>query len=109
MGLTRSGVAYDFKISPYSYEVNYGIHTVTYVFSSDLYRKNFVSRLEENREKINQSLSNRFGFDIKISKLCDLKLYLSIEKRGFLIYADGKPIECLSDITLDGNSLIMKH
>lgn len=106
--LTRSNIAYDLNISPHKTDVEYPDGVITYVFSSDLYRQKFTERIEEHREKINASLSNRFGFAIENNKLADLKLYTTIEKRGFLIYKGQDKVECLSSITLDGNHLIMQ-
>ena len=108
-GLTRSKIAYDLNISPHETQVEYEDgKTFKFVFSSDLYKRNFIKKLEENRETINQSLSNRFGFPIRYDMLADLKLYTTIEKRGFLIYQDGEKIECLRNLTLDGNNLMSK-
>lgn len=111
-GLSRRNIAYDLNISPYESVVLYPENTQTvkviYVFSSELYKRNFESKLQEHREKINQSLSNRFGFNIRYDKLSDLKLYTTIEKRGFLIYQDGDKFECLDNIVLDGVNLIMQ-
>ena len=103
--LTRSLIAYDLNISPHVYEVEYQNSVVKYVFSSNLYKVSFVNKLEQNRAKINQSLSNRFGFTIRANKLADLKLYLTIEKRGFLIYQDRIKFECPEEVLLDGNNL----
>lgn len=102
MSLTRSNIAYDLTISPHETNITYPEATVTFVFSSDLYRQKFTEKLEDNRTKINSSLSNRFGFIIENDVLCDLKLYTSIEKRGFMLYVNGRRIECLNDITLVG-------
>lgn len=102
--LTRSKVAYNLEISPHRYRV----HGLEYVFSSELYMNKFIEKRGENQEKINESLSKRFGFNILLPILADLKLYNTIEKRGFLIIMNGDKIRCPSDIILDGNSLIMK-
>lgn len=110
--LTRSGVAYDFKISPHKVKVIYNRLTdekIEFIFSSELYKNKFEEKLEENRKKINDSLSKRFGFTIKNDKLSDIKLYTTIEKRGFLINHNRESIEWLSNIILDGNHLIMKN
>ena len=107
-GLTRSAVAYDLNISPHRLEVPYGADTVTYVFSSALYRKNFYERFLDNREQINASLSKRFGFRIENDALCDLKLYTTIEKRGFLIFKNEVKFVCREDIILDGINLTMR-
>ena len=107
--LTRSNVAHDLNISPHKVIVPYTDFTkVEFIFSSELYKSKFEERLYEHRDTINESLSNRFGFTIKADKLADLKLYTTIEKRGFLILNNGVKTECLSDITLDGQNLITK-
>ena len=107
MGLTRSNIAYDLTISPHSMVVIYEGYEVRYVFSSDLYKRKFKESIKNHRDKINQSLTKRFGFEICFDILADLKLYTTIEKRGFLVYKDGTRIECQNNITLDGNNLIM--
>lgn len=105
--LTRSNVAHDLNISPHKQVVAYrDLSQVEFVFSSEFYKGKFMDKLYEHRDTINQSLSNRFGFSIKADKLADIKLYTTIEKRGFLIYHNGVKTECLSDITLDGQNLI---
>lgn len=102
--LTRSKVAYNLEISPHRYKV----HDLEYVFSSELYMNKFIEKRGENQEKIKESLSKRFGLNIILPVLADLKLYNTIEKRGFLIIMNGDKIRCPDDIILDGNSLIMK-
>lgn len=107
--LTRNGIAYDLKLSPYKLQVEYGKNDfITFKFSSDLYRDKFLNKLQDNRNSINESLTKRFGFTIINDKLCDLKLYSSIEKRGFLIETKEGFIECLNIIKLDGQNKIQK-
>lgn len=103
--LTRSNVAYDLDISPHRAKMTYVDCELVYVFSSELYRQKFFERLNGNREKINASLSNRFGFKIVNEKLCDLKLYTTVEKRGFLLFKDGRRIECLNAVELVGQTI----
>lgn len=107
--LTRGGVAYDFTVSPFRKIVRYGeLHELTFVFSSEKNVERFNSRLEENRKKISESLSKRFGFTIINNKLADIKLYSMIENRGFLI--KGKDdYKCLNIIELDGQNLTIKN
>lgn len=107
--LTRSKVAYNLGISPHKHTINYGDDEVTYVFSSDLYRRKFVERLNENRETINTSLTGRFGYKCSIDSLCDLKLYSSIEKRGFLVIVNNEEIICQENITLGGQIVITRN
>lgn len=108
MSLTRSNIAYDLKVSPHETNITYSDEVITFIFSSDLYRQKFAEKLIDNRKKINESLSNRFGFTIVNDKLCDLKLYCTIEKRGFLIFQNQRGIECLDNIILDGHQMMKK-
>lgn len=101
--LTRSGVAHDLTISPYKLKVVYeeSGETLTYVFSSEFYLNKFVEKAGANREKINKSLSNRFGFTIENNILADIKLYLTTETRGFMI--EGTDVwQRASNIKLNG-------
>ena len=105
--LTRANIAYNLNVSPFKISMQYDSFNMDYVFSSELYKRKFIERQKENREKINQSLSNRFGFAVDVPILADLKLYTTIEKRGFLIFKDGEKIECLEYLTLDGMKIKM--
>ena len=108
MGLTRNGIAYDLNISPYRLEVPYDGYTLTYVFSSELYKSKFYEGFLANREEISASLTKRFGFKIENDLLCDIKLYSMIEKRGFLILKGEDKIVCRENIILDGVKLMRK-
>ena len=103
--LTRSNVAHDLNISPHTLELRYPEQSIVYVFSSELYKSKFSDKLQENRLKINESLTNRFGFCIKQDLLADLKLYLTIEKRGFLLYVNGRKVEWLDKVALHGQTI----
>lgn len=108
--LTKRGIANDITISPYKHKINYTKNSyIIYRFSSELYKNKFIERLEENRDKINSSLTNRFGFEITNDILCDIKLYTMIEKRGFLIKNTKEGFECLRNLKLDGKNLIAKN
>ena len=108
--LTRSNVAYNLHISPHRELIPYGDDSqVEYVFSSDLYRRKFLEKQKANREEINRSLSNRFGFQIENGILADLRLYTTIEKRGFLLYRNGVEVVCPDGILLDGVKMVVKN
>lgn len=108
--LTRAGVSYNLHKSPHLLEMDYeGGTKVIYHFSSATYRIKFLSRCGENRRAINSSLSKRFNFDIKSDMLADLRLYTSIEKRGFLISIDGEFAECQNSIKLNGMKISFKN
>ena len=107
--LTRNNIAYDLMLSPYRLDVPYdNCQTLTYVFSSEFYKNNFYNRFLENRQRISESLSGRFGFRIENDLLADLRLYSCIEKRGFLVIKGEENFVCLESITLDGD-LLMKQ
>ena len=108
--LSRNGIANDLKITPFKKKINYASNNyLIFYFSSQLYLNKFTERLEENREKITASLSNRFGFVVVNDVLCDIKLYSSIEKRGFLIKSNKEGYECLANIVLDGKRTTLKN
>lgn len=107
--LSRGGIAYNLVESPYYYiSIDYP-KQVEYRFSSQTYLDKFGERLEDNRNSISESLSKRFGLKVVNSLLSDIVLYSKIEKRGFLIYFDGVPVECLENITLDGKQPIVNN
>lgn len=108
MGLTRSGIAYNLEISPHSLIVDYEDEQLEYVFSSQRYKDIFYRKFIDNRLKINESLSKRFGIDIECDKLSDLKLYSMTEKRGFLIKGKEE-YKCLDTIKLSGVNLIQRN
>ena len=105
MALTRSKVAYNLEESPHRLEVPYKDFHLVYVFSSDLYKRKFYERFIDNREEISNSLSRRFGFRIQADVVSDLRLYSTIEKRGFLVIKDGVKIVCQENIILNGANL----
>lgn len=107
--LTKSGIAYDLNLSPYTFKVSYGENYIVYTFSSELYRDKFREKIQDNRSKINSSLSKRFGYEITNNVLSDVKLYSTVEKRGFLLETEEERFECLSTILLDGNHLMKKN
>lgn len=110
MQLTRRGVCYNLYKTPYELIIDYQNKTsITYKFSSQTNLEKFHERLQNNREKINESLSKRFKFPIKQDIICDLKLYQMVETRGFLICNNGDYIECLDHIQLDGVEVMKKN
>jgi hypothetical protein len=106
--LTRYGITRNLVESPYTYTMDYGYEELTFHFSSELYLSKFIERYINNRSEVNESLTNRFKIKVKCDILADLKLYSSIEKRGFYIASTIGSITCLSNIRLDGLELIIK-
>jgi YHS domain-containing protein len=103
--MTRgAAIEYELKKSPYTVTEN----GTKYFFSSQLHADKFRERLEEKRNQVNYSLSNRFNMHIKLDVIADIMLYVSIEKRGFYILTEGGPAKCLSSIALNGGKLTLR-
>lgn len=109
MELTRSQIAYNLHWSPHREEIPYGDGATTFVFSSDLYRRKFMEKLESNRNQISTSLTKRFGVAVRNDALADFRLYTTIEKRGFLLIQDGVEIECRSRVTFVSGRMTLKN
>ena len=106
--ITRSGIVFNLEISHHRHLIEYDGEELEFIFSSERYKDIFLRKLDENRSKINESLSKRFGFTIINNKLADIKLYSMTEKRGFLI--KGKEdYKCLDTIELIGETLIQRN
>lgn len=105
MKLTKRGVCYDLAVTPYIHKEVYNYQVIYYHFSSEINLSKFRERMGENREALNTSLTKRFKFEVKNDVLCDLRLYNSVENRGFYIEADGKVIRWLEEITLIGQKI----
>lgn len=107
--ITRNGVCYDLKNTPYVLEIEYGGAPVKYSFSSELYRGKFQERIKSNREKINSSLTNRFGMPIEFNMLADVNLYATVEKRGFCVRVNDEVMTCLEKMRLGGENLTTRN
>ena len=106
--LTRRGICKTLEYSPYFVKITYGVEELMYVFSSQLHLDKFNKKLKENRNKINYSLSKRFGFDIIENMIADISLYIKTENRGFLIKGNGD-FKWQNTIRLDGVKLMSKN
>lgn len=104
--LTRKGIALDLQLSPYSWTISYSKNEKScYIFSSSFNVERFRSRLYENRQRINESLSNRFKMPVVLNRLADAFLYRSIEHRGFLIIENGREVTW-QKVELSGENLM---
>ena len=99
---TRNGIYKDINYSTYTYNTG----QLTFVFSSEFYRRKFIDTYMNHRKQISESLSNRFKFSIDVSFLADLVLYTKIEKRGFLLYTKGGEKICQKPKILELESKI---
>lgn len=103
--LTRNGVCYDLSISKFRCKHN----GLTFVFSSQLHLDKFESRVKENRDIINYSLTKRFNIPVNVSTLADVVLYRKIETRGFLIEVEEEEIECQKSLRFDGGKMTLQN
>mgnify|MGYP002515128268 CR=1 FL=1 len=93
--MTRGGIEYNFSVSPFTVDTE----KYTFVFSSQLHADKFREGLKENRQRINESLSNRFNIYIYADEIADFLLYGAIERRGYLIKDhEGRAIKCQNEI-----------
>lgn len=106
--LTRNNIALNLSESPYTFTITYKNCVIEYAFSSEFYKNNYINRYKDSREYYNESISRRFGFTTDLDILSDLKLYTSIEKRGFLIYKNGVKIDCPESITFAGLQMTLQ-
>lgn len=104
---TINGIYLNLNESDYVYTISYGKFELEFVFSSVVYRDKFSERFIVNRAEINKKLETRWKLPIRNDLLCDIYLYKTIEKRGFLLREDGKDL-CLDNIILSGD-LLMKN
>lgn len=100
MTLTKNGICYDLKNSPYFCYTDF----FTFFFSSPAHLTKFRRELEANRGWLNDSMTRRFKFNMSLDVLADFSLYRKIETRGFLIINEltGVAYECPESIEFHG-------
>lgn len=79
---TKRGIYYDLKESEYVFK--YG--SLTFYFSSNLYRKNFEERIDYYLKSETMKLNNKYQCKLEANEMFALNLYKNIEKRGFRVY-----------------------
>ena len=106
--LTRSGVCYDLRNSPYKYQVNYNNQEITYCFSSEVVKQRFISKLNDNRETTHRFFEKKYGFLCVFNKLADITLYSKTEIRGFCIVVDGEVVLWQEKVKFVGEQLTIR-
>lgn len=98
MGVTKNGICYDLKTSPYNaYVCGY-----TFFFSSPAHMRKFMAGYERKQEWLADSLMRRFVFEIDVELLAVFHFYRQIETRGFLVLSESGVFECPENITFRG-------
>lgn len=79
--MTRNGVEYDLKNSPYKLRYN----NIIFYFSSELHMRNFSDTLSNAIERNNEILTNRYRVNVCSLELGAIRHYIKKETRGFYI------------------------
>lgn len=107
--LSRGGICYNLEVTPFTVVKKYDDKKIIFGFSSEYYKNKFELKLNDHREKINESLSKRFGLIYFNPLLADIVLYSKVETRGFYLLINDEEYKCLNNIKLNGVNLIQKN
>lgn len=100
--MTRGGVFYNLYDSPYTVQLSSG-HIL--YFSSNNHKMKYIEEYQAYVDYVNESLSRRFKFNIKIDTIGLIVFYSKVETRGFLVVKGGEYYTCLNNLKLNGGSL----
>lgn len=105
--LTRSGVCYDVKNSPFYQEWD----GFRFYFSSESHRRRFYEKVKVKQDWLCDSLTRRFHIRIDASQIAAFQFYIQTETRGFYVVAeDGREffspaqVHAVCDVTNDVRS-----
>lgn len=106
MTVSKNGVYYDLKSSPYYFEYK----GLCFSFSSHIHRDKFIAKINIRTDWLTDSISRRFHFEIDMSLVAVLQLYLQTETRGFYIVDlnSGEEYTCKENLKLDGQKIKKK-
>lgn len=93
---TERGIYLNIEDSDYTFVCDEAIFYFTSLFNL----RRFEERYKEEVVRFNQSLSNVYKnkFKIRGDSLAMVRLYMSVEKRGFYIKMNGVELHCLEDL-----------
>lgn len=74
-----------------TYKVNYD--ELEFVFSSEFYKNNFIDKMSNVLKIESAKLYAKYNTSINADYLILIDFYKKIEKRGFLINYNGKPLK----------------
>lgn len=100
--LTRSGVCYDLKHSPF--DSSYG--SLLLKFSSASHKERFDAEVHKKEAWLNDSLGRRFHCTVGADVLAALHWYRQAETRGFCVY-DSCTDEWLDSMALISFDIVM--
>jgi hypothetical protein len=82
--MTKDGIEYDFRVSPYVIDIPYKKGHISYIFSSEMYKEKFLNHMISRKPVFEKRFLKR-GVKLNMSAIDDLLTYIDIEKRGFRI------------------------
>jgi len=94
---SERGIYYNILDSDYTANLS----GITFYFTSMVYRDKFIDRSINEIRMFNARMNNIYKnkFNIDATKLALVRLYQSIEKRGFYIELKGEKITCPNNLT----------
>ena len=95
--LTINGIFTDINESTYNYKVD----NMVFYFTSTVYRDKFAARYQNFWLEEQKKLEVKFGCNINCKPLMLMKLYTSIEKRGFRVEIDDKLVDSIPLFNID--------
>lgn len=94
--LTRNGVCYDLRETPFTYS----LCGMTFHFTSAKHREKFTSEAHKRMVWMTDSMTRRFHFLVDASELALMQLYGQVETRGFLVeMRDGRLVDSLDGVS----------
>lgn len=93
---TRKGIYTDISESTYPFTVG----EITFYFSSMFYRSKFMNTYKDESQRFNESANRIYKdkFNLDMTYVSLIRLYVLIEKRGFYIRFRGEEVLCPNDL-----------
>ena len=91
------GIYYDIQYSHFTCEVKDLVFYFTSEFNLTRFEERYLEECQVFKKKIETVYWN--NHDLDFDELALIKLYMKIEKRGFLVSYKGQKIECQDNIT----------
>ena len=102
MGVTKNGVCYDLRTSPYTVEkLGY-----SFAFSTAAHADRFRQDANSRIAWLADSFTRRFKYRVDVPLLAVFQLYAQVETRGFYVVdSDGREFLCRDEVGFGGLSV----
>lgn len=102
MAVTKNGVCYDLRTSPYTVEKLGYMFFFSTAAHADRFRQDANSRIAW----LGDSFTRRFKYRVDVPILAVFQLYAQVETRGFYVVdSDGREFLCRDEVGFDGLSV----